>query len=59
MNRAQTLAICHSENAIVGQKLSVPAELLGANGSVVVAHVNVHDLCKYAEAVVNADDARW
>ena len=59
VNRADTLVMLGSENSVLAQKLSVPAELLGSAGSAIVTHVNIQDLCMYAEAAVNADDSRW
>ncbi|RPD66132.1 hypothetical protein L226DRAFT_609031 [Lentinus tigrinus ALCF2SS1-7] len=59
MNRAETLVMCASENQVLGNKLEVPAQLLGLGGTVVVAHVSVENHCEYADAAVHADDTRW
>ncbi|KAM5535164.1 hypothetical protein V8D89_011100 [Ganoderma adspersum] len=59
MNRAETLVMCASDNAVLGQKLGFPLQLLGLGSTVVVAHVDVEDFSQYAEAAVHADTTRW
>ncbi|TBU65827.1 hypothetical protein BD310DRAFT_1034097 [Dichomitus squalens] len=59
MNRAETLVMCASENAILGQRLGIPAQLLGLGDTAIVAHVDVENYSQYAEAAVHADTARW
>lgn len=59
MNRAETLVMCASDNAVLGQKLGFPPQLLGLGSTAVVAHVDVEDFSQYAEAAVHADTTRW
>ncbi|KAI0374886.1 hypothetical protein BV20DRAFT_1110710 [Pilatotrama ljubarskyi] len=59
MNRFEPLVMCASENSVLGQKLGIPAPLLGLPDTVVMTHVSIEDHCAYAEAAEHADDARW
>ncbi|PIL23993.1 hypothetical protein GSI_13744 [Ganoderma sinense ZZ0214-1] len=59
MNRAETLVMCVSDNAVLGEKLGFPPQLLGLGSTAVVAHVDVEDFSQYAEAAVHADTTRW
>ncbi|EIW60355.1 uncharacterized protein TRAVEDRAFT_57635 [Trametes versicolor FP-101664 SS1] len=59
MNHFEPLVMCASENSVLGQKLAVPAPLLGLAGTVLVVHVSIEDHCAYADAADRADGARW
>ena len=59
MNRAETLAICGSSNTALTQKLSIPGELLMSGECIIISHANVHDFSAYADAALDADNARW
>ncbi|KAI0362093.1 hypothetical protein OH77DRAFT_1389918, partial [Trametes cingulata] len=59
MNRFEPLVMCASENTVLGQKLGIPAPLIGLADTVVMAHVSIEDHCAYAEAAEHADGARW
>ncbi|OJT06209.1 hypothetical protein TRAPUB_2940 [Trametes pubescens] len=59
MNHFEPLVMCASENSVLGQKLAVPASLLGLAGTVLVVHVSIEDHCAYADAADRADGARW
>ena len=59
MNRSETLVMCVSDNAVLGQKLGFPPQLLGLGSTAVVAHVDIGDLSQYADAATNADTTRW
>ncbi|KAI0780944.1 hypothetical protein BD413DRAFT_608159 [Trametes elegans] len=59
MNRFEPLVMFAGENIALGQKLDVPAPLLGLAGTAVVAHVSIEDHSAYAEAAEHADSSRW
>ncbi|KAI0933998.1 hypothetical protein AcV5_005988 [Taiwanofungus camphoratus] len=53
------LAMCSSDNKFLGEKLHIPATLLGLGGSILVAQVMIDNDSAYADAVIHADDVRW
>lgn len=53
------LAFCSSDNALMGQRLNVPAALLGLPGGVLVSRVIIENDSEYANAAFHADEARW
>ncbi len=59
MNRAETLVMCASDNAVLGRNLGFPPQLLGLGSTAVVAHVDIEDFSQYAEAATHADTTRW
>ncbi|KAH9951478.1 hypothetical protein B0H21DRAFT_888396 [Amylocystis lapponica] len=53
------VAMCSSENQVLGQKLGMPSTLVGLADGVLVAHVEIVGYSAYADAAIHADDVRW